>query len=109
MKIEQMKVDKLKQERQVLEWQKEDYRKITNLLRSFYDDYFDIVYSKTNMTSANTYNTIKVQSSDERYLTATASAGAYAADKTITRIITAKAAYAEGAAASAKFKVQHLL
>ncbi|MFY9177581.1 MAG: flagellar filament capping protein FliD [Caldicoprobacterales bacterium] len=104
MKIEQMKVDKLKQERQVLEWQKEDYRKITNLLRSFYDDYFDIVYSKTNMTSANTYNTIKVQSSDERYLTATASAGAYAADKTITRIITAKAAYAEGAAASAKIQ-----
>lgn len=100
MRIEQMKVDKLKQEKQILEWQKEGYRNITNLLRGFYDDYFDILYSKTNMTSSSSYNTIKVQSSNESYLTATASAGAHVANKTITKIVTAKAAQVKGAAAS---------
>ena len=33
MKIERMKVDKLKQEKQIIEWRKEDYRSTTNLLR----------------------------------------------------------------------------
>ena len=77
MRIEQMKVDKLKQEKQVLEWQKEDYRNTTNLLRGFYDEYFDILYAKTNMTSASTYNTLKIESSNAKYLTATASPGAH--------------------------------
>ena len=108
MKIEQMKVDKLKQDKQILEWQKEGYRNITNLLRGFYDDYFDILYSKTNMTSASTYNTIKAQSSNESYLTATASAGAHAANKTISKIVMAQAAQVEGTAASAKIKSMEL-
>src|SRR5699024_7464334 len=101
MKIEQMKVDKLKQERQVLEWRKDDYRSTSNLLRGFYDEYFDILYSNINMTSANTYNTLKVQSSNDKYLTATASAGAYPANKTITEIKMATAARVEGGSASA--------
>ena len=109
MKIEQMKVDKLKQEKQVLEWRKDDYRSTTNLLRGFYDEYFDILYSKTNMTSASTYNTLKVQSSNDKYLTATASAGAHAANKTITEIKMATAAKVEGTPASAPLQSKEVL
>ena len=105
MRIEQMKVDKLKQEKQVLEWQKEDYRNTTNLLRGFYDEYFDILYAKTNMTSASTYNTLKVESSNDKYLTATASPGAHVSSKTITAISLAKAAYVEGKSASAQNRI----
>lgn len=109
MKIEQMKVDKLKQERQVLEWRKDDYRSTSNLLRGFYDEYFDILYSNINMTSANTYNTLKVQSSNDKYLTATASAGAYPANKTITEIKMATAARVEGGSASALLQSGELI
>lgn len=100
MRIEQMKVDKLKQQRQIVEWKKEDYRKTTNLLRSFYDEYFDILYAKINMTSTSTYSTLKVESSHDNYITATASADAFAEDKTITKIELAKGAYAEGVSAT---------
>ena len=48
------------------------------------------------MTSSSSYNTIRVQSSNESYLTATASAGAHVANKTITKIVTAKAAQVKG-------------
>ncbi len=102
MKIEQMKVDKLKQEKQVLEWRKEEYRSITNLLRGFHDDYFDILYSKANMTSANTYNTLKIQSSGEKYITATATgAASHIANKSITKIELATAAKVESSSVSA--------
>ncbi|MGI6371992.1 MAG: flagellar filament capping protein FliD [Caldicoprobacterales bacterium] len=104
MKIEQMKVDKLKQEKQIIEWRKEDYRSTTNLLRGFYDEYFDILYSKTNMTSQSTYNTLKVQSSDDKYITATASPNAYVSDRVITRIELAKAAQVKGASVSAPLR-----
>ncbi|HZJ58133.1 MAG TPA: flagellar cap protein FliD N-terminal domain-containing protein, partial [Clostridia bacterium] len=101
MRIEQMKVDKLKQEKQIMEWRKEDYRSTTNLLRGFYDEYFDILYSKTNMTSQSAYNILKVQSSDEKYVTATATTGAYVSDRTISKIEMAKAAQLEGTSVSA--------
>ena len=35
IRIEQMKVDRIKQERQLVEWRKEAYREITNFLRAF--------------------------------------------------------------------------
>ena len=35
MRVEWMKVDSYKQDKQILEWKREDYRNITNLLRSF--------------------------------------------------------------------------
>ena len=104
MKIEQMKVDKLKQEKQIIEWRKDDYRSTTNLLRGFYDDYFDLLYSKTNMTSQSTYNTLKVQSSDDKYITATASPNAYVSDRAITEIRLAKAAQVDSASVSAPLR-----
>lgn len=56
IELEQVKVDRAEQEKQYLEWQKEDYREIANVLRGFNDEYFDILKPETNMRSANTFN-----------------------------------------------------
>lgn len=56
IEVEQMKVDKAKQEKQFMEWQKEDYREISNLLRGFQEEYFDLLKPDTNMRSMSTYN-----------------------------------------------------
>lgn len=95
MQIEQMKVDKLKQEKQLLEWRRDDYREITNLLRGFYDKYFDILYAETNMRSPNAYNTYVAKSSKEEYLTVEANADAIKKDYQITNISVATAAYSQ--------------
>ena len=70
MRIEMMKVDKVKQDRQLLEWKRDDYRSITNLLRSFKDEYFDIIRPANNMRSANTYYSYKTESSNSAVATA---------------------------------------
>jgi len=56
IEIEQIKVDKAEQEKQYLQWQKEDYREMANTLRGFQDTYFDVLNTKTYMMSENTFN-----------------------------------------------------
>ncbi len=86
MRIEQMKVDRLKQDRQLVEWRKEAYREITNLLRAFQDEFFNISKTDTYMLSSNAYKTFSVTSSAEEYVTATANASALEGNYTITKI-----------------------
>ena len=47
MKAERMKVDKLYQQKQVMEWQKADYREINLKLRSLYNTSFDMKLSSS--------------------------------------------------------------
>lgn len=54
MQAEHMKADKMKQKLQVLKWQQEGYREMTNLLRGFKDKYLDIL-SKDNLISATSF------------------------------------------------------
>lgn len=54
MKIEKTRVDKVKQDKQVLEWKQNDYRDVTNLLRGFKDKFVDIL-SPTSLRSADAY------------------------------------------------------
>ncbi|MGI6189073.1 MAG: flagellar filament capping protein FliD [Caldicoprobacteraceae bacterium] len=86
MRVEQMKVDRIKQERQLVEWRKEAYRDITNLLRAFQDELFNVLKTDTYMLSSNTYKTFSVTSSAEEYVTATANASAMEGSYTITKI-----------------------
>ncbi len=86
MRIEQMKVDRLKQDRQLVEWRKEAYREITNLLRAFQDEFFNISKTDMYMLSSNAYKTFSVTSSAEEYVTATANASALEGSYTITKI-----------------------
>lgn len=55
MKAENMKVDKLKQEKQIVEWRRDAYREVTNKLRTFKDEFFDITKPSNYMLSSNTY------------------------------------------------------
>lgn len=54
MKVERTKLDKVKQDRQLLEWKRDDYRSITNTLRAFKDKYFDVL-SPSYMKSSRAY------------------------------------------------------
>lgn len=51
MRIERMKTDKLSQQKQVMEWRKELLREITNKIRSFRDEYFNLAKPQTNLMS----------------------------------------------------------
>ncbi|WP_069650352.1 flagellar filament capping protein FliD [Caloranaerobacter ferrireducens] len=55
MKVENIKVDKAKQERQYLVWQRDAYREISNLLRGFKDEYFDVLKPETNFMSSSMF------------------------------------------------------
>ncbi len=73
MLIESMKVDKMRQDRQILEWRRDDYRSITNALRSFKDDFFDILKPANYMRSSNTYYSYTATSSNTSVVTASGS------------------------------------
>ncbi len=76
MRVEQMKADKLYQNKQVLEWKKEDFRGIINKVRAFRDTYFDILNTQTNLMSPAALKKIAVESSDTSIVTVVATSGA---------------------------------
>lgn len=89
MRAERMPLDKLSQQKQLLEWRKESYREITNLLRGFQDDYFNVLKPSSFMISPSTYkrftSTVTDSSGAQTSLvTATGTAEAAARSHTIT-------------------------
>jgi flagellar hook-associated protein 2 len=78
MKAEYTKVDKMKQKLQVLKWQQEGYREMTNLLRGFKDKYLDIL-SKDNLISVSSFQaystSVKLNGADTNAVKVEASAG----------------------------------
>ena len=80
MSIENMKVDRVKQDRQVLEWTRDAYRDVINALRVFNDQYFDILKPETNFLSGDAFSSFNIRCSDESAVTI--SAGAQAAEGT---------------------------
>lgn len=84
MRIEQMKVDKVKQDKQLLEWKRNDYREITSLLRTFKDEYFDILKPSTNFKSSTAFASYSVASSNSTIATATAGVGAISKSHSLT-------------------------
>ena len=53
MRVERMKVDKLYQNRQIIEWKREQFRESINSVRSFRDNFFNVLKPQTNMMSAS--------------------------------------------------------
>lgn len=80
---DQAKVDKAKQKRELTEWKRDNYREITNLLRGFKDDYFDVLKPSSNMRSANNFKAFTISSTDSAAVTATANSDASAGSHTI--------------------------
>ncbi|WP_100405449.1 flagellar filament capping protein FliD [Bacillus solitudinis] len=66
MKARRIPVDKMKQERQTIQWKMEGYREINNKLNTFRNNIFDSVMRASNMLSK------KVTSTDDSKVTATA-------------------------------------
>ncbi|MFB5166841.1 flagellar hook-associated protein 2 [Parageobacillus toebii] len=66
MKVERMPLDKLKQKKQILEWQRDDYREMNKLLQELDTLIFDGIYRQS------TFMKKTVTSSDESVVTAVA-------------------------------------
>jgi flagellar hook-associated protein 2 len=64
MKTETMKVDKVKQDKQMIQWQQDLYREIIGDLTSLKSTYFDVLKPETNMLSLNSYSAFDVSSVD---------------------------------------------
>ncbi|MFZ5354303.1 MAG: flagellar filament capping protein FliD [Bacillota bacterium] len=93
---QRFKIDKVKQDKQLLEWKRNDYRDITNSLRAFRDEYFDVLKPSTNFRSASAFASFNISSSDETIATATASAGALSKSHTLKVEQLAEKAYITG-------------
>ncbi|RDE36265.1 flagellar hook-associated protein 2 [Parageobacillus thermoglucosidasius] len=86
MKVERMPLDKLKQKKQILEWQRDDYRSMNTLLQDLDNYIFNNLTLQSNMLKK------KVTSSDESVVSATANASAANISTNISVTKIAKAA-----------------
>lgn len=86
MRVERMKVDKLLQDKQVVEWRKEQYREMTSLLQGFKREFFDRANPETFVLSPGAFRTFAVSSSATASITATANADAYSRTITIDEV-----------------------
>lgn len=75
MRVERMKVDKLYQQKQVMEWQKADYREINLKLRSLYNTSFDMKLASSYL-KYKAIGTMNDGSSFEKFLSVTPGSGA---------------------------------
>ncbi len=83
MRAERVPLDRLYQKRQLAEWKRDEYRNITNLLRSFKDEYFNNLKMASNMLSQSTYRKFVGKSSDESVITVSGNANAAAGSYTV--------------------------
>jgi flagellar hook-associated protein 2 len=99
MKAEQYKVDRVKQEKQALQWKRDDYRSMTSLLKGFSDSYMNVL-SSSDMMSPNSYKAFSVISANSSVVTATANSTAIAGAHEIAVTQLAKAANVVGSTVS---------
>ncbi|WP_052712146.1 flagellar filament capping protein FliD [Domibacillus indicus] len=86
MKAERMPLDKLKQKKQTLEWQRDQYREMNILLQDFRS-----LVSSTGMKRTQNYRASAAASSNEGLVTATASTAATPGSYNISNVTLAKA------------------
>lgn len=53
MKVEQLKIDKVKREKTYVEWEQEAYRTQVSALKEFQDKYFNVLNTEYNITTAS--------------------------------------------------------
>lgn len=97
MKAENTRLDKLKQDRQLLEWKQELYRDIIGDLNIFKSTFFDVLKSDTYMLSSRNYSSFDIKSSDvANSITAIATAGTIAGEYKISVAQLAEKAKVQG-------------
>src|SRR4051812_20889711 len=79
MKIKRMPLDKLKQQKQTMEWQRDDYRAMNTLLLDFRSEL-------TQMKLTTKYRTRMTSTTDESKVTATASSAASMSSYSISNV-----------------------
>ncbi|MED3650570.1 flagellar filament capping protein FliD [Heyndrickxia sporothermodurans] len=79
MKVERMPLDKLKQKQQTLEWQRDDYRSLNTL-------FFNFRQTLTNMKLTPAYRARSTVSTNDQFLTATASSAAAMSSYSISKV-----------------------
>ncbi|MDB3085894.1 flagellar cap protein FliD [Clostridioides difficile] len=72
---DQEKIDKAKQQNQMVKWKQELYREVIKDSKNLYDKYLQMD-SPNSLTSRNSYSSMGIKSSDESVITANSSAGA---------------------------------
>ncbi|WP_139892174.1 flagellar filament capping protein FliD [Bacillus sp. D386] len=85
MQAERIPLDKLKQNKQTLEWKRDDYRSINTLLTNFRQDVL-------NMKLSSSYRSRTTSSTNDAAVTATATSGASATSYQLSDVKLAKAA-----------------
>jgi len=103
MKPYNMKVDKMKQDKQVMAWRQELYRDILSDTATISKTYFDVLKPATNMLSKNSYAGFDVTSTNsvvgqDAGVSATASLGAVDGSYKVEVVNLASAAKVEGTA-----------
>ncbi|HEY9062150.1 MAG TPA: flagellar filament capping protein FliD [Pseudobacteroides sp.] len=93
MKSEKAPLNKIMQKRQLAEWKRDSYREVTNLLRGFKDEFFDVLKPASNMLSQTGLKKFASTSSDSAVVTALGSSEAQAGEHkiTVTRLATSAA------------------
>lgn len=84
MKAERMPLDKLYQKKQKLEWQRDSYRDMTNLIRGFRDEFFSVLKPQSNILSESSFFKFNTSSSDDELVTVTGTAEAASGSHAIT-------------------------
>jgi flagellar hook-associated protein 2 len=84
MMAEKMPLNRLSQKRQLAEWKMNDYRDITNVLRGFKDEFFNVLKPSTNMLSKSAYKKFSITSTNESVVSASANADAISGTHNIT-------------------------
>lgn len=103
MKVENQKVDKVRQDKEYMVWKQEAYRDLINQLRDFENKYFSYSNPNTNLRSSGTFNGYKAtlgNTDDSRYVEVTSGAGSLTGNYTVSNISLAKSARVEGSAIS---------
>ncbi|MTI46789.1 flagellar filament capping protein FliD [Sporosalibacterium faouarense] len=90
MSVEYSRVDSVKQKKEYVEWQTDAYREMTNLLRGFKDEYFNMLNPSTNMMSSSTFaafsTSTQVGGIDSNVVTVKATGSANVGTHTINNI-----------------------
>ena len=78
---EQEKIDDIKGDKQILQWQQEIYRDIIGDVKSFSDKYLSMA-SKDSILNSNNWNTLEINSSNSNVISAVGTSGASNIDYT---------------------------
>ncbi len=83
--LEKKKVDRAKQDKMLLEWKRDSYRDITNKLRVFKEEFFDVLKPNKNLRSEASFNAFSADVSNE-YISAKATAASTKGSIVIKRV-----------------------